>query len=259
MVKKNMIQCKKTKKAQSTLISAVLYFLLIIVIVFFALQFGIRKIGDLREIARFNTMKQNFQSLEKAMLRVSSGGVSTRETVAVKVDEGIIEVQPEKNHIRYLLPSENEIISSGRTVQEGGLLLSNNAEVNAFHNENENTIILENEFLYLEMKSIGEEDAPELESIDEIIEEVKNKRLDVTLPAPKLNVMISGAESSNTGLMWSRPDPEAFNVGEGKLTISMTNVTAGDITLAYDVTIRLKTGCDFFIVDVENLVSEAVV
>lgn len=244
-------------KGQSVLLNAVLYFLLIAVIVSAVLFFGLNKIRSLRTVARFNAMKRQMHEIEQTVSRVASGGVGTRERVQVDVDEGTLYVEPDRNQIRYVVVSGQEIISSGRTIKEGEIYLSNNAEVNSYRKGN--SVILENEYMYLQLRAVGRENAPEEESFGNLIEDIRNKRLDINLPAPSLSIVISGIENTDHGLIYVRPDPEGFNMGEGQVRISIINATTQDTRISYDVVIKLKSGCDFFNIVVENLYSEAIV
>mgnify|MGYP006277896489 FL=1 len=168
---------RKSKKNGQVWVSAILYLLISLVVVFLVLQSGLPLLKNMNDRSYFEKTKSNFVEIDKVIQQVVSEGEGSQRTIPLEIRKGKIDL--EDNFLHWGFETEAEILGHKATVTEGNLVTTADNDVSC--KEYENYFIVENTYLLVILKRKGDENNQVQLNSSRLINSIKWKKTNSTV------------------------------------------------------------------------------
>ena len=237
---------RKSKNAQIW-ISAVLDILIISSSLVLILKIGVPILDGMKDKSSFSNAKQTMLTLDKTIQEVASEGQGSQRIIPVDVKDG--EIRIGSNEIVYEMKTKTEIIDERTSINLGNLVVSSNANVKTW--EQNNLYIMqtsiEGDIFNVSIKKIGSRSNYASINTTDLIQSVyyDGEKLD-----GNFSFSINGDSQSTTGTGYTEmiPDGNNTNLGRAKV-IAHINSTVFE----YDLEFTLESFADFLTVKLKNV------
>lgn len=224
------------------LISGIIFLAIIIVAVTLVYNLSIPIVKKIQTSASIEKMKTTLLELDNIIRKVSLEGNGSKRTKTLKINEGKLVADADKDMLYYEIITNARIISP-RTMQTmGNLIFGSNLETSAKEGNYSNTsaFILENKHLIIYIKKIGSEKSPQYYNTSNLLLAVFQKDLSQYIPLKTLEISIDSNPDSESGMGYTLLEKESDNLPYGKVIAFMNSSY-----LNYSIEFILESGADF--------------
>ena len=224
-------------KAQSPLISSILYLLVSIMVVAIVLQIGVPYLNRLREFSEIKNIEESMKELDKTISIVAAEGTDSQRKISVTLSEDSMDINGISEMITVKKGTDARIMNPRSRKSQGNYFKGVNLEVDAYSGtlNDVNVLVLENEHFYLAVKKL---DSNTEMKANNLVERVRFKGA-----AADLNAQLDFYADTHSGEdlnISTEFVKEGYNLGWGEIKA----VVFGD-GYQYNVHFRLESGADF--------------
>ena len=254
--------CPKGQNA----VTVVIYFAISAAAITILLTYSSDIFGDLRSAVAVDQAENALHELNKKIQEVARGGIGSRRSMSISLQQGSFSIEGEKNKITYVVKTDAEIVSPRTTIRRDGVIIGSNAEVNAFEcpdakiplcssvssicNSGSPCFVMENKHLRVAIKKLGSLGSPVAINDTDIIEEVYLKDTGEHVN-PSLGITIDDDQSSSRGQGYTYLVEAGYDLGKGEVRFYVRS----DYKVDYEMALILESEADF--ISLETISAEA--
>jgi len=242
---------RKNRKAQIW-ISAVLYLLVTVVVMFIVLDAGIPMLNNMKDKSVFTRTKDNFVNLDQHIKKISFTEEGSQEVIPFEVTDGNLVF--DENNVVWSMQTEAQVLEPNTKLDSGNLYLVSDLDVSA--KEYTDHYIMQNSYISVRLNKTGTRDVWDKINADRLIETITYKLTgttttemfsikvwasDPTAPFPRM----SNATMNVTGYT------EMLDTGMN-LASATYSAYFNTTSLNYVVKITLNSLADFVVINIES-------
>src|SRR3989344_1121579 len=156
-------------------------------------------VQESQDFQAFNEAEQTLKSIDAAINQLFVEAPGARRTLDVNVRGGSLIVSGTENKIKIRLENTN-LFSSGVRKQEGNILVSSGAAMNAYESDIDDDgnidLVLENGVLLFAIKKIGTPSVHGVVNTTNMVVLMRNKVLDLNVSYPRSGIFINDKQNS---------------------------------------------------------------
>jgi len=242
---------RNNRKAQIW-ISAVLYLLVTVVVMFIVLDAGIPLLNNMKDKSVFTRTKDNFVNLDQHIKKISFTEEGSQEVIPFEVTEGNLLF--DENNVVWSMQTEAQVLEPNTKLESGNLYLVSDLDVSA--KEYANHYVMQNSYISVRLNKTGTRDIWTDISADQLIESITYKLTGKTTTAG-FKIRVWANDPSN-------PFPYNSTVGSNVtgytemldtgMNLASATYTAyfNTTSLDYLVRITLNSLADYVVINVES-------
>ena len=238
----NKKQNLKKKNKSQIWVSAVLYLLVTLVVMFIILDAGIPLVQNMRDKTIFTRTKDNFINLDQRMKTIIHSEPGSQEVIPIDVKKG--EITFTKNAMLWSMDTDANIIEPKTEINTGTVKLLNNIDVSA--SVGGDTYLFQNSYIKLILNKYGDDKTKTYVPINttKLIKSVMYLSTMDEIDCSKNSVNINVGDFPNAGTGYTEL------LGEGDFLKSATYVAHINTTMGrYKIIIKLDSVSDFVIIN----------
>lgn len=229
-----------------SLISGVLFMAFIIAATSIVYWSAVPTIQKIQCAATVDRMKSTFVSLDEVIQKVSSEGEGSKRTVSLSVGEGEIRINADNDTIYWTHECEAPIFSPRTSQTFGNIVVGSGLDTSAHEGQchGEDAFILENEYLTVCFRKIGEEGNNTYYNITDVLMSVYQKDIGAAMPLEYLEITLDNNATSKTGYGYTSLARAGQHLPYGEVSAHMES----DYGVTYTIKFSLESGEDFIII-----------
>jgi len=238
-------------KGMSPIVTYVLMVAIIVAAITVVLTFALPLIQKAQEVASYQQALEILKTIDLAIKEIASEGIGALRKVDVSFNEGEFRVEKITDSIIYKLDSKAKILEIGYYSKKGNLEISAGADAIAkeydWDGDGENEIVLENSFIQVVLKKIGDETNWQFINTSNLIEYFVLKNTNQNISIYDSKVELDDFSSSSYGNGYSKAlNPNVYS-SQAKALVHVNSTL-----VEYNILYILPAYADYLIVEIQN-------
>lgn len=238
-------------KGVSPLVAYVLVILIVFSGISLILFLGMPMIERARESSIISESLENIKLISKTIEEVASEGIGSFRSLPLKITDGEYRVNEKTNSIEFYYSPKNYLPEPGFLKEDDILLISGKNAISKefdLDGDDEDEIVLENEFLRVGIVKRGNEQNYEFINTSKLIKIINFKLKNFDLIPSDTSIFIDDKEESSYGYGYSEALNLDRNSAKAEALVHLNTSYAN-----YDILYTLYGGADFLMIKVLNI------
>ncbi|MCD6478916.1 MAG: hypothetical protein J7L44_03460 [Candidatus Diapherotrites archaeon] len=231
-------------KGQATMVSAVLYTLITIVVVAIVLQVGLPYITKIKEYGEIRQAETAVKNIDEIIAVVASEGSGAKRRINITLSDSM-DINGNSDIIAVTKTTTAEIVSPRRKKLQGNYFIGANLTVDAYATAigDTNVLVMENEYLYFAVKKL---DTNTPITLDDLVVQIRRKDTNAIFYG-KLDFYLDNYAGSTVNVS-TRFENSGYNIGKGHIIADVYGAT-----YHYKINFVLESGFDFVRIYISDL------
>lgn len=231
-------------RGQSTIVSAVLYTLISLVVVSLILQVGLPYLTKVKEYNELKQAEATMKNIDSVISMVSSEGEGSKRLLTINLSDSV-----DINAASDMIVSEKrtiaDVISPRRKKSEGSFFIGANLSVDAYEStiDDTNVLVMENEHILFAVRKLDENT---LMTLDELVYQIKRKDTNEIFNG-KLDFYLDNYAGSTVNVSTEFLE-YGYNIGKAHIVAKVYGTT-----YSYRINFILESGFDFVRIYMDGL------
>lgn len=232
-----------------TIITEVIFLAIIISLIFLVYSVASPMIYGMQVSSAFDQAKSMMLKLDDIVQDVASQTKGGRRTFPLTMGAGMLQVDEDKDTIKWVLDSDMMIVSPRSMQQVGNLRVGSNLDAHAYAGtlDGQPAYVLENQRLTVYIRRIGSSGSPQAYSTSDLLLGVYNKPMSAWLDLNRMEISIDKHPDSMSGTGYTELAQAGYNMPSGQVLAHIN--TSYAFLDNYTVSFTLESGADFLILE----------